>query len=92
MSRIIPFSQKPSPLERSGGDSLCPLVILPLVLSEAELERLFAAISYLKHRALLVTIYSAGHSFPTPQGSQGHEKPWRGTGKGWINAGIMRYS
>ncbi len=33
---------------------------LPLVLSEAELQRLFAAISYLKHRALLVTIYSAG--------------------------------
>ena len=33
---------------------------LPLVLSQEELERLFAAVSYLKHRALLVTIYSAG--------------------------------
>lgn len=33
---------------------------LPLVLSPDELERLFAAVSYLKHRALLVTIYSAG--------------------------------
>jgi site-specific recombinase XerD len=33
---------------------------LPVVLSQDELERLFAAVSYLKHRALLVTIYSAG--------------------------------
>jgi|APSaa5957512622_1039677.scaffolds.fasta_scaffold05447_2 integrase/recombinase XerD len=33
---------------------------LPVVLSQEELERLFAATSYLKHRALLVTIYSAG--------------------------------
>jgi len=33
---------------------------LPLVLSQDELERLFAAVSYLKHRALLVTLYSAG--------------------------------
>jgi len=33
---------------------------LPLVLSQTELQRLFAAVSYLKHRALLVTIYSAG--------------------------------
>ena len=33
---------------------------LPVVLSSDELERLFAAISYLKHRALLVTLYWAG--------------------------------
>ena len=33
---------------------------LPKVLNEKELERMFAALSYLKHKALLFTAYSAG--------------------------------
>ena len=33
---------------------------LPVIFSQAEVGRLFDAVSYLKHRVLLVTIYSAG--------------------------------